>query len=89
MRITKLQLYKLVEFDKGFAILHQHDNLGGRQDVVPLIVSGMSTITEYLNRYVEYRARGLGLKESHARALAGANVVESGSLDPSDYIPFG
>ena len=84
MNIAKGQQYKLVEFDRGFTIIGGSDTLGGRQGVYELIIADMPTILEYLVRYTENRAMGLGMKDSHQRALIGANVIAPGVLDLPD-----
>ena len=84
MILTKTQLYKVVEFDKGIVILHQDDNLGGRNDMVPLIIADMPTICEYLPRYHELRAAGVEWREAHQRALEGAVVVDPGVQMPGN-----
>lgn len=82
MKLEKNQQYKLVEFDRGFVILQKEDELGGRNEVVPLIIADMNTIAEFLVRYNEFRTQGLHWREAFQRALYGAKVVDPGAPEP-------
>lgn len=82
MKLEKGQLYKLVEFDRGFVVLHKDDELGGRNEVVPLIIADMNTIAEFMVRYNEFRTQGLHWREAFQRALYGAKIVDPGAPIP-------
>lgn len=84
MVITRHAQFKLVEFDRGFTLLHPTDSLGGRKDVAELIIADMPTIATYLIRYAEHRSAGLEIKEAHQRALASAHITSPGVLDLPD-----
>lgn len=74
MIFSKLNLYKVVEFDSGIVIIAQQDNLQ-RPGATPLIVGNGDTVAEYLARYMHARESGKDIVTAHSIALAGAKII--------------
>lgn len=79
MNISPLLNYKVIEFDKGLAIV-PHDARTPMPGLSNLIIGPMPACCEYLAKYTEHRARGKEIKEAHALALRGAQIISKGTV---------
>ena len=73
MQINELLTYKVIEHDQFVAIVPRDGEVKGANN---LIIADWPTCLEYLNRYLEFRSRGLEVKEAHEKALVGARVIK-------------
>lgn len=79
MNISPLLNYKVIEFDKGLAIV-PHDARTPMPGLMNLIIAPMPACCEYLAKYTEHRAAGKPAREAHEMALRGAMIIGKGAV---------
>jgi hypothetical protein len=79
MNISPLLNYKVIEFDKGLAIVPA-DARTPMPGLSNLIIAPMPACCEYLAKYTEHRAAGKEVREAHELALRGAMIIQKGAV---------
>jgi hypothetical protein len=75
MKISDLEIYKVVELDHLIAIVGYNVKIA--QGGAELMAGPMPAVCEYLARYTYERAGGKDIDAAHKSALIGAKVVQS------------
>jgi len=79
MKINLINLYKLVECDGCLLLLGYHDRINLKH--VELVAGQIADLNEYVPVYLHERAAGRTIKQAHATALRGANIIGKNSLE--------
>lgn len=78
MKVSPLQMMKVVEFEHGMLIVPFYSNIR-IQDEKPLMAGSASDCGEYLVRYLRERELGRSFEVAHHNALNGAKIPVVGA----------